>query len=91
MFGSHNFFIIGSLLPSTNVPFSEYKTVLCDVFVLYYELCELGPVILCGDFNAYVKNKPDTLKSRKLAGYLDDRNLWNIFKSDQMFSFSNKR
>ena len=89
-FGSHNLFIIGCLLPSTNLPFSEYKSVLCDVFDLYDELCELGPVILCGDFNTDIKNKPDSLKSRTLAGCLDDRNLWNVFQSDHMFSFQTK-
>ena len=63
---------------------------MCDIFDLCDELCELGPAILCGDFNIGIKNKPDTLKSRTLAGCLDDRNVWSVFHSDQMFSFQTK-
>ena len=72
--GSNKLFIIGSLLPSTNLPFYEYKNVLCDIFDLCDELDEAGPVILCGDFNTDIRNKPTSPKSKLLISNMTERN-----------------
>lgn len=50
-------YIIGCLLPSTNLSFETYKDVLLYLFDLYDELCETEPVIICGDFNTDIIKK----------------------------------
>ncbi|XP_048744007.2 uncharacterized protein LOC125657478 [Ostrea edulis] len=94
VFGSDKLFIIGSLLPSTNLPINEYKSVLCDVFDLCDicdELSESGPVILCGDFNTDIKNKPTSPKSKLLTNNMAERNLYSVFQTEcNIVSFQTK-
>ena len=91
LFDSNKLFIVGSLLPSTNVPFYEYKCVLCEVFDLCDELSEYGPVILCGDFNTDIRNKPISPKSKLLDNNLTERNLHNVFQTESnMVTFQTK-
>lgn len=61
---TNKMFIIRCLLPSTNLPFDEYKRTLPDVFDAFDELIEVGPVIVCGDFNTDIKNKYNSQKSK---------------------------
>ncbi|XP_062588336.1 uncharacterized protein LOC134250013 [Saccostrea cucullata] len=78
---SNQLFIIGCLLPSTNHHYEEYKRVMQDVFDLFDELSETGPVILCGDFNTDIRNKPGSPKSKLLTENTLDRNLCSIFST----------
>lgn len=83
-------YIIGCLLPSTNLSFETYRDVLLELFDLYDELCENGPVIICGDFNTDIINKRSSLKSKLLVDCLIERNLCNTFESDEVFSYQSK-
>lgn len=85
-----NVYIIGCLLPSTNLSFEVYKDVLLELFDLYDELCENGPVNICGDFNTDIINKRSSLKSKVLVDCVIERNLCNTFESDEVFSYQSK-
>ncbi|XP_062587886.1 uncharacterized protein LOC134249572 [Saccostrea cucullata] len=80
-YGSNQLFIIGCLLPSTNHHYEEYKRVMQDLFDLFDELSETGPVIFCGDFNTDIKNKTGSPKSKLLTENTLDRNLCSIFST----------
>jgi hypothetical protein len=88
--GANKLFIIGCLLPSANVHFEEYKNVLAEVFDLFDELCEIGPVLICGDFNTDFINKATTSKSKLLVELMHDRNLCSIFKMENQYTFQTK-
>lgn len=87
---TNKLFIIGCLLPSTNLPLEEYKQVMQDVFDLFNELSEIGPVILCGDFNTAIKNKCSSPKSKLLMETTHERNLSSLFSYDTHFTFQTK-
>lgn len=89
-YGANELFIIGCLLPSTNVHFEEYKNVLSEVFDLFDELCEIGPVLICGDFNTDFINKTTSSKSKLLTELMHDRNLCSIFKMENQYTFQTK-
>jgi exonuclease III len=90
IYGANKLFIIGCLLPSTHVHFEEYKNVLAEVFDLFDELCEIGPVLICGDFNTDFINKATTSKSKLLVELMHDRNLCSIFKMENQYTFQTK-
>lgn len=64
---TNKLFIIGCLLPSTNLPLEEYKQVMQDVFDLFGEQSEIDPVILCGDFNTDIKNSLGKLHMKEIS------------------------
>lgn len=82
-------FIIGCILPSKNLPFDEYKRTVQDVCDVFDELSEVGPVIVCGGFNADIKNKYNSQKSKLLKENIQERNHCSIF-ADNNFTFQIK-
>lgn len=87
---TNKLFIIGCLHPSTNLPLEECKQVMQDVFDLFDEVSEIGPVILCGDFNTVIKNQCSSQKSKLLREATHERNLSSLFSSDNHSTFQTK-
>lgn len=90
VYETNKLFIIGCLLPSTNLPLEKCKQVMQDVFDFFDELNEIGPVILCSDFNTDIKNKCSSPKSKLLSETTHEINLSSLFSSDTHFTFQTK-
>lgn len=86
---TNKMFIIRCLLPSTNLPFDEYKRTLPDVFDAFDELIEVGPVIVCGDFNTGIKYKYNSQKSKLFKENPHQKNYCSIF-ADNNYTFQTK-
>jgi hypothetical protein len=72
--GLHDIFIVGALLPSTNVCHNVFMDALCDLFDVYDTYAEQGPTLICGDLNAdIVRNS--YIRDYELFSYISERDL----------------
>ncbi|XP_060074851.1 uncharacterized protein LOC132554540 [Ylistrum balloti] len=78
-------FVIGVLLPSTNVPLCEYRETLEYISDLYDKFSDQGHVIVVGDFNAQIgkrfgeKNRVNpNERGRLLESFIDEKSLISV-------------